>query len=80
MFWKRNENKLVKNVDFKYPGPPRKRSYSTMFEMLIDSEKYDNKGEIEVSVAILTNLSEFIERYKKSFIDQYKKVDVKNNK
>ena len=45
------------------PMPPKKQ-FATMLEMLRDSEKYDNEGEKDVSLAILTNLCEFIERYK----------------
>jgi hypothetical protein len=43
---------------------PLKKEFSTMKEMLKDAVKYDDAGEKEVSIQILTNLCEFIERYK----------------
>ncbi len=46
------------------PLIPQKKQFSTMLEMLRDAEKYDNEGEKDVSDAMLTNLCEFIERYK----------------
>ena len=46
------------------PPPPLKKEFSTMKEMLKDAVKYDDAGEKEVSNQILTNICEFIERYK----------------
>lgn len=46
------------------PPPPLKKEFSTMKEMLKDAVKYDDAGEKDVSIQILTNLCEFIEHYK----------------
>jgi hypothetical protein len=46
------------------PPPPFKKEFSIMKEILKDAVKYDDAGEKEVSNQILTNLCEFIERYK----------------
>ncbi len=65
MFWTREPKKAVGALGMLEIQPilPKKQ-FETMLEMLRDAEKYDNNGEKDVSTAILTNLCEFIERYK----------------
>lgn len=48
----------------KFKNSPIKNEFLIMKEMLKDAVKYDDVGEKEVSIQILTNLCEFIERYK----------------
>lgn len=65
MFWKREKKTAVGSLGMlEIPPMLPKKQFSIMLEMLRDSEKYDNDGETEVSIAMLTNLCEFIERYK----------------
>ena len=65
MFWKRKQKTTSGELGMlEIPPMPPKKHFSTMLEMLRDSEKYDNEGEKIVSNAMLTNLCEFIERYK----------------
>ena len=65
MFWKREEKTTLGALGMlEIPPMPPKKQFATMLEMLRDSEKYDNEGEKDVSIAMLTNLCEFIERYK----------------
>lgn len=65
MFWTREPKKAVGALGMLEIQPiPPKKEFGTMLEMLRDSEKYDNNGEKDVSIAMLTNLCEFIERYK----------------
>lgn len=65
MFWKREQKTAVGSLGmWEIPPIPPKKQFTTMLKMLMDSEKYDNDGEKEVSIAMLTNLCEFIERYK----------------
>lgn len=65
MFWKRE--KIVTNGALGMleiiPIKPKKE-FETMLQMLRDAEKYDNATEKDVSIALLTNLCEYIERYK----------------
>lgn len=44
--------------------PLQKRQFSVMYELLKDAEKFDNIGEKDVSIEILTTLRNFIEQYK----------------
>lgn len=46
------------------PLPPLSKDFSIMKEMLKDAIKYDNADKKEISIQMLTNLCEFIERYK----------------
>jgi hypothetical protein len=65
MFWKREQKTTIGDLGMLEILPmPQKKQFATMMEMLRDSEKYDNEGEKDVSIAMLTNLCEFIERYK----------------
>jgi hypothetical protein len=65
MFWKKKQKTTVGTLGMlKIPPMPKKKQFATMFEMLRDSEKYDNEGEKDVSIGMLINLCEFIERYK----------------
>lgn len=64
IFWKREDQKWSQMPIGVLLPPPPKKQFATMLEMLRDAEKYDNEGEQEVSNAYLTNLCEYIERYK----------------
>jgi hypothetical protein len=65
MFWKREQKTTAGALRMlEIPPMPPKKQFATMLEMLRDAEKYDNEGEKDVSIAMLTNLCEFIERYK----------------
>lgn len=67
MFWKREKRTTVGVLGvMEMPPIPPKKQFATMLEILRDAEKYDNEGDKEVSDAMLTNLCEFIERYKAS--------------
>ena len=67
MFWKRDKKITAGDLGMlEIPPIPPKKQFATMLEMLRDSEKYDNEGEKEVSIEILTSLCKYIERYKNS--------------
>ena len=62
-----------KNQKIKYMGQerkplpsnmPEKEEYLTMHDLLIDAERYENGGSLEIRDSTLTALSEYIERYK----------------
>lgn len=66
MIWKRKEKVdfTAKGGSFIIPPTPAKKAFTTMLELLIDSEKYDNEGEMHARDSILTILSEYIEKLK----------------
>lgn len=66
MFWNRKKQIVnsIGRLPLEVPPVPPKKEFATMLEMLRDAEKYDNESEKEASEAILTALTEYIERFK----------------
>jgi len=64
MFWKRKIQNRPNSL-----GPtfiissPTKPEFETMLEILRDAEKFDNSGEVEVSINTLETLNKYIENY-----------------
>lgn len=67
MFWKRKQKISIGAVGLlQTPPTPPKKEFTTMLEMLRDAEKYDTENEKDCRDTILTGLSEYIDKFKKS--------------
>lgn len=43
--------------------PPMRKEFETLLEMVKDAAKYDRNKEIDVSIFILNDICEYIEKY-----------------